>query len=240
VYFLRVRRLKEQLAREGLSEMNRFGYLMAWMLMIALMSASDNSPGVVGILLVITVAGVIWAWRRNGGRNGTGILDRYLSIGFVVNLRVMVVLYAVLGLVAVLPSVQETLNGFSALFDFSGGGEIDESGTRGWMEPVLLAAEVWVAWSIGRHIGQVRAVAEAATVGVSRERETPAAPTRSMERLDRVVEHVMRSEIQASTPIQAGTAVTAQTVSRKTPAKRTGRVAAARRLKAWRRDHGRR
>ena len=111
----------------------------------------------------------------------------------------------------------------------------EEGGGSAWSETVSLLAEAWMAWSVGRHIGQVRAMTEtvetarASAGGGSAALVAPTAPR--LQRLDRVVEHVMESEIQA------GTAVTA---ARRAAPKRGGRVAAARRLKAWKRDHARR
>ena len=238
MYFLRVQPLKEQLAREGLTEKDRFWYLMVWMILMALSSsvATQHSVSSVLLLFLITVAGVVWAWRRNGGPEGHGLFDRYFSIGFVVNLRVILVLLVLAGVVGAVPGLRETFESFGVLLGGFGGGGDGETGA-GWSEKVSLLAEAWVAWSIGRHIGQVRAVAEAATVGVSPDGETPrrasaalVAP-RALTRLDRVVEHVVESEIQAGT---------ARTAARNAASKRGSRVAAARRIKAWRRDHGHR
>ncbi|MEK7474789.1 MAG: hypothetical protein AAB152_04050 [Candidatus Coatesbacteria bacterium] len=254
MYFLRVRPLKEQLAREGLSESDRFRYLLAWMLLVTLssISATSHSATVVFLLFVITVAGVVWAWRRNGGTGGHAILDRYFSIGFVVNLRVMLVLLAVAAVVNVMPPLRETLDSLGTLFGYLGGSpDSDETVAQPWSELLGLAAETWIAWSIGRHIGQVGvATASSGAIGATAAYATPTGPVtytipptgittqaKSSDRLDRFVDRLVQSEIQQGQPIEAGTAVTAP---RRKVAKQSGRAAAAKRIKAWRRDHGRR
>lgn len=239
MYFLRVQPLKQQLAHEGLSEPDRFRYLMAWMILVALASVSAVavSRSTAVLLFVITVAGVVWAWRRNGGRDGHGIFDRYFSIGFVVNLRVMLVMLAVVAVADMIPALRDTMDSTATLFGyFGGGGYEDEAAGQPWTELAGILAEAWIAWSIGRHIGQVRAeTAPAYGSGLPAAGAAPPTPTAALipptgpsRSVDRLVDRVMQSEIQA------GTAVTAP---RRKAVKRPGRAAAAQRIKAWRRDH---
>ncbi|MFP4550478.1 MAG: hypothetical protein ACLFNT_06710, partial [Spirochaetales bacterium] len=40
--------------------------------------------------VIIPVAGTIYAYQRNGGRNGTGFAKKFFSIGFVIGIRFLV------------------------------------------------------------------------------------------------------------------------------------------------------
>lgn len=248
MYIFRVRPLKEQLAREGLTERDRFWYLMAWMLMItyATVQATSHSATVILLDFAITIAGVVWAWRQNGGHDGHAILDRYFSIGFGVNLRVLLILLAFGAIVSVMPPLSDALNGVGTVFGFfNGSTDVDEAVTQPWMELLGFLGEIWIAWSIGRHIGQVRTAAGGgAAAGSPPGQVTYSIPptglsvqAKSSERLGRFVDRLVQSEIQQGGTIEAGTAVTAP---RRKAAKRPGRAAAAQRIRAWRRDHGRR
>jgi len=151
MYFLRIKPLKESLATAGIDTKEQFKYLMAWMLLLTWASSlSFKSPGfwetVSGAgMLVITFLGILYAYLRNGGSKGTSFLERYLSIGWVVNIRV----FLVIGLVVLGGAYIMRLLGYYA-------GDYYES--RAGMGQTVLAslAEIYIALSIGRHIGYVR------------------------------------------------------------------------------------
>src|SRR5690348_2037013 len=100
MYFLRLARLKDHLVRTGLSERERFLYLLAQALLALWAGGAETASSSLARfgLAVITVAGLYYAYRLNGGAEGRGVLDRFISISLVVNLRVLLVLLVLMGI----------------------------------------------------------------------------------------------------------------------------------------------
>jgi len=184
MHFLRLRPLKEQLSTSGLPEKERLKYLLAWMLATTAIAFFPREAGPWDIAtafgtLIVLLGGILWAYRRNGGADGTGILDRYLSIGWVLNIRVLLILWAFVLL-------------FDQAAEFAGLGDYLEE-----IQGPLNALECWIAeaylaWAIARHIGDVRKAAE--TGGAA-----PApVPDRTVENLEKFVEAVVKREMSAT------------------------------------------
>ncbi len=171
MYFLRIKPLKNELISQGLVEKERFKYLMAWMIMIGLATGpGSHINGASRFLLIfgvvlITILGVWYAYHRNGGQSGTALLDRYFSLGWVINLRVMLLLLFVFPLVFHLPFIRriaEYLDYISFNFTslFSQESYYGDGGSGSLFVLTVLMAEVYIAWAIGRHIGDVRQASE--------------------------------------------------------------------------------
>jgi len=95
MYFWKVDKLKEQLISGELSEQEQFKYLMANSILYSLAAIQYETPndfdtlaGAIGVF--ITVLGLWFIYKCNGGPNGKNIIQRYLSIGFIVFIRVFV------------------------------------------------------------------------------------------------------------------------------------------------------
>ncbi|MDH5389475.1 MAG: hypothetical protein OEY06_13645 [Gammaproteobacteria bacterium] len=95
MYFWKIDKLNEQLISDGLSESEQFKYLMANSILYALAVIQYETPndydtlaGVVGVF--VTIFGLWLIYKCNGGINGKQIIQRYLSVGFIVFIRVFV------------------------------------------------------------------------------------------------------------------------------------------------------
>lgn len=167
VYFLRLKPLKEELIGQGLAEKERFKYLMAWMLLVGISSGTVSRIGdpfrsllMMGLLL-ITILGVWYAYRRNGGQAGGALLDRYISIGWVVRLRVALAMRILVPLLFHFTFIQrlgEYLDYFAFTMASFFPGELyyADGGQGGLLVFFLLIAECYIALSIGKHLAEVR------------------------------------------------------------------------------------
>jgi len=106
MYFWRIESLKQDLATGTLSEKGVLPYLL-WLGSLTTLTSSlplgelnrwDLAAAVASVLLF--VAGTSYAFRCNGGAAGADFLVRYLTINWVLGLRLMALL-AVPGIVAV-------------------------------------------------------------------------------------------------------------------------------------------
>lgn len=167
VYFLRLKPLKEELISPGLAEKERVKYLLAWMILMVFSLGPDSRIGdpfrgllVLGILL-ITILGVWYAYRRNGGQAGAALLDRYISVGWVVRLRVALAMAILVPLLFHFPFIQrlgEYLDyfAFTIVSFFPEEFYYADNGQGGLLVFFLLIAECYIALSIGKHIAEVR------------------------------------------------------------------------------------
>lgn len=188
MYFFSLKPLKNDLAGPGLPEKERMKYLLAWMLaftsapLFATREAGTIEVATAIIVLLLTLFGVLLAWKRNGGAEGRAFTDRFLSIGWVISLRILVFLLSVNIFIGVL------LTGL-------GYGDAIEQ----W-EPVLaslfmIGAETYFAFTIARHVGEVRQVADASTSEPS--------PAQTAERLEKFVETVVKREMASAVVAKA-------------------------------------
>ncbi len=200
MYFLRLDPLKVLLVRDGLSERQRFLYLLCQAFLYSLTIGSNEtmSPPAKGLVMIITLLGVAYAYHRNGGAAGRGLLDRYISVSLVVNLRVLIVLIILSALLHIpqqLGLMESFEEGLGAWFGLFGG-----NGVSGLWDLLTLGAEGWVAWSVARHIGEVRLAADGgaplAGAPAAPLLASAAAPARtSSADLDRFVETVTQREL---------------------------------------------
>jgi hypothetical protein len=145
MYFWAVEDLKARMADRPLSDREVLPYLIAFVAICAatlfiadpisdLWRALDASLSV-----LLAVAGTIYIFRRNGGSAGEHFLQRYFAVGWVVGVRMFVIIVCV---------------GF-AFYLVLQAARIGTDGTT-WYEVVLHAAtEALIYWRIGCHVGDL-------------------------------------------------------------------------------------
>lgn len=184
MYFLRLKPLKDELAGPGLTEKERLKYLLIWFVpqILALFTSRDSEDfwGMVGGFFVagIELAGVLYAWRRNGGAEGRSFLDRYLSISWVVTFRTLLFLVLFIAVpMAILGAI----------------GQAEFLEEMNPLLPILAMGLMvgYIALSVGRHVGEVRLMADARLASAP-----PVSPEQSIERLDKLVESIVHREME--------------------------------------------
>lgn len=186
MYFFRLKPLKDELAGPGLTEKERLKYLLVWFIpqIIALFSSRESGDfwSLVGGLFIagIELAGVLYAWNRNGGAEGRAFLDRYLSISWVVTLRTLVAVFVFM---------------FVAIQALGIIGEAESLEEINPLLPILSMGLVvgYIALSVGRHVGWVRQSADARMASAP-----PVTPEQSIERLDKLVESIVHREVETA------------------------------------------
>lgn len=98
MYIWNINKLKKQLLSQTITERDNFNYLLANMLIIlfpVLKQGSLNNFDIYNDIanLIITVAGLLFVYHCNGGKNGSDIIIRYLAIAWVSVIRLTVILY---------------------------------------------------------------------------------------------------------------------------------------------------
>jgi hypothetical protein len=101
MFILRIKKLRQELADQGLSEKQALFYYLATAILSALTyEAVANSPGSGGAMvpvdyldggldMVFTIGGIIWCYAQNGGKEGKEFLNRIVPIGWVMFWRLM-------------------------------------------------------------------------------------------------------------------------------------------------------
>lgn len=102
MYFIKINKLKEDIREKRFGEKDRFIYAFIYIFLNTLFiefslyfpieesNIWDNLDSVCTI--VITAVGTYYAYRANGGKNGTDFLGRFFSINFVVGIRFLLLL----------------------------------------------------------------------------------------------------------------------------------------------------
>jgi len=143
MYTWKIDKLNQQLISSNLTEPDAFKYLMAWtvlnslaMIQYLIPNQYDTYNGIMSV--VISIIGLAFIYICNGGKNGSHLLERYLSIGWVVFVRFMV-LFLLPASIAMI-AVQEI---------YMGG--IAEQTTEMDMAFVLISEVVYFLW-FAKHI----------------------------------------------------------------------------------------
>ena len=99
MYLLQIRKLRQQLADNGLSQRQAFNYFLATSILSALLyevvaNGPPSEPNPVDLLdaamyLGFTIGGIIWCYRQNGGADGSEFLNRIVPIGWVMFWRLV-------------------------------------------------------------------------------------------------------------------------------------------------------
>ena len=139
--------VREQLRVEGLSEAATFRYFLAimvfdWLQLTAIATTptpimSPWSFAGSWSTFFITVAGLLYLYVRNDGRNGRQFLQRYFALSVTVGWKFVAVMFVVM------PLLQAVLAGSSPEF-------------RGWSSTGTLAAlNLAMFWRIGEHLARL-------------------------------------------------------------------------------------
>ena len=95
MYIWKIDKLNQQLISSNLTEPDAFKYLMAYTVLNALAMIQYTIPnqydtynGVMSV--VISIIGLTFIYICNGGKNGSHLLERYISISWVILVRLMV------------------------------------------------------------------------------------------------------------------------------------------------------
>ncbi len=99
MYVWQIKKLRQQLASEGLSERQAFHYFLATSILSAVLyevvaNGPPSEPNPADLLdaamyLGFTIGGIIWCYRQNGGAKGAEFLNRIVPIGWVMFWRLV-------------------------------------------------------------------------------------------------------------------------------------------------------
>lgn len=143
MYFLRCSELKEKLSKRTLSEREALPYLIADSVLIAIAMSSFlggyTSPNLWDFLrdvlaVMTTVAGIIYAYKKNGGNNGYDFLQKYIVLGWVITWRWILIFIPLFFI-------------FYMLF-----GDHESSSSTPLEIAFIFIAEIILYWRIGKHV----------------------------------------------------------------------------------------
>jgi hypothetical protein len=146
MYFLNIKALKKDLINGPLSEKQTLPYMLAWVsfegiVQIAPNHTFNNWTIISGIIsLIIAILGTYYCYNRNSGINGQYFLQRYISFGWIVGVR--------MALFIAIPGVILTVAIARLIGDTHAGNT--------WYSTIIgNTLGVFYYWRIGYHIGQV-------------------------------------------------------------------------------------
>lgn len=97
MYFIRYSSLKERLKNRSIDDREALPYLILFCVLEAIATALPGSDYKnrwdyisTGVTLLITIWGVIYAYQRNGGRNGYDLIHKFVILGWVVAVRYLI------------------------------------------------------------------------------------------------------------------------------------------------------
>jgi hypothetical protein len=142
--FWRIKDLKQRLARSPLKEGESLPYLLANVggttLALFVPSTHNDSWSLASAALTVflSVGGVTWVFRANGGSAGCHFLQRYFAVGWVVFVRVIALVFPIAVVLFAL-SAQAA----------------DTQLSRGLEVAVVAAAQLLFYGRVAKHIGDV-------------------------------------------------------------------------------------
>lgn len=114
MYFWRIDKLRSELATGSLREGDSMRYLIGYTMFVGIANLAPYEKSNLydtlsaAISTIVSIVIIYVAYRRNGGSKGRDFLDRFVSMGFVVLVRALVIVgipgLFVVGLAAVLLS----------------------------------------------------------------------------------------------------------------------------------------
>lgn len=156
MYLWNIHALKESIRSNGLTERAKFVYLLIWIVLfpllgqIAFISGAQwawTTPEIISFAAVwaIFLIGMFVAYLWNGGSKGSGFVNKFTSIGFVVSIR-----FLPLFIVAIIASALISIG----VYDLS----VDGSDFRmTWIDVVTMSVvSAWYMWRIAVHVRDVR------------------------------------------------------------------------------------
>jgi hypothetical protein len=170
MYFWRVELLKGELRQGPVGQRAAFGYVLATLLPYTIFTdlpglwnaeAEPVTPldwaAYAAIILLVGV-GTYAAYRANGGQTGSDFPSRYFALGWVLGVR--------LGVLLLVPALLLAFLALAAIAFIEPDGELSDSAI-GWIATAVGVGFVAVYyWRLVRHFGQV-AVSEAPRAGIT-------------------------------------------------------------------------
>lgn len=103
MYFVRYGVLKERLRERSLHDNEVLPYLILTSILILLPVASDKFGFLIlAWRVIITFGGVLYVYHSNGGAHGFDLVQKFLVLGWIVNVRCLLVLLPTLILLLLL------------------------------------------------------------------------------------------------------------------------------------------
>jgi hypothetical protein len=146
MYFWKIDQLNKDLVSNALPENEKFKYLVASTLFYSFAMIQYSSPNIYDTLLgafggLVALLGLFFIYKCNGGKNGKDIVIRYMTISWVIFIRMFVML--LLPTIILLIAVQEIYFG----------GLPDESSIIDLVYLTLMEI-IYILW-IAKHINRV-------------------------------------------------------------------------------------
>lgn len=124
MYFIRYTPLKERLKNRSIDDREALPYLILFCVLEAIATALPGSDYKnrwdyisTGVTLLITILGVIYAYHRNGGRNGYDLIHKFVILGWVVAVRFFIGVVPIFIVVFALTWHYDFVRDESTLFD---------------------------------------------------------------------------------------------------------------------------
>ncbi|MRI32855.1 hypothetical protein EOPP23_07635 [Endozoicomonas sp. OPT23] len=145
VVFWNINWLKQRLCQKPLSGREFYIYSFCWLILLSLSffgtPVIEKDPVTTIFLYLefaIPVTGLLYAWLCNGGPQGQDFISRFISIGWVVTMRIMVFSLPIFFVLAFAPMEESDL-----MFETAG-----------------TLSGLFIIWRLGHHIEQLRKLQE--------------------------------------------------------------------------------
>jgi len=143
MYFWKINKLKSDFVNDAVSEKSMLKYLVAYTILLGLSFipfGESNEFNLFSSLLMIpiSVIGLLYIFSANGGENGTNFISKYFAIGFVVGVRMFVIVMPIALIIGVFAGV--------AGADFS-------EGTTMWDVLITTIITAFYFWRVAVHVG---------------------------------------------------------------------------------------
>ncbi len=156
MYFWKISDLKEELIKNGLSQKSMFIYILLYMLLaqffveISYIFPSEEAATTTDyIQMIFDLAavgiGTYLCFYANGSDNGQQFSERYFSIGFVVSLRFMVLLFPIIAVFGFVAGILSETSGM----------DLDSPAFNYGMLVIISAWLIAIYWRIIAHINEV-------------------------------------------------------------------------------------
>lgn len=143
MYFWKIKNLKKDLIQNPLSEKEQFKYLLATNILsfLAIIPLRGNNTWYVYsriVLFIILVLGTYYIYKMNGSSNGKYFLQRFLSLGWIISVRLSVIVFLA-SIVISLIVFSIDISQYLSIYHF--------------VVPILISLIYF--WLLGKHIKEV-------------------------------------------------------------------------------------
>ncbi len=151
MYIWNIDKLKQALIKDTISEYEQFKYLLANIIIgplpIQFKTLQYEYKSYWIVIHVITVCGIIYCFIKNNGKEGSHFLSKFLSVSFVINIRLFLFLLPLMFLVLI----------FAFAFDFGG---LSSEAIEYIFAVGFSLFEIFYYWRVGYHINEVSLIKE--------------------------------------------------------------------------------